>query len=206
MADYYPLLAKAIAALPKSTPQTRGAIYERAKKALLGQLNAMQPPPPHGAIEREAQALDEAVARLEREFDAADALAAELLKTEPSEPPPPPVVEETPPREDDRRADAPREKVAARRASAGQGGRRRLASPRHHSRRSRGGRRAGWNCRLEIARSSRRSRQAVASGGHRQSGVGRQDRRTHRRRTRRAASAERFFRLAGRLSRRSPHP
>lgn len=130
MADYYPLLAKAIAALPKSTPQTRGAIYERAKKALLGQLNAMQPPPPHGAIEREAQALDEAVARLEREFDAADALAAELLKTEPSEPPPPPVVEETPPREDDRRADAPREKVrpaAPRPVKEEGGGLRRLA-------------------------------------------------------------------------------
>lgn len=109
MADYYPLLAKAVAALPKSTPQTRGAIYERAKKALLGQLNAMQPPPPQGAIEREAQALDEAVARLEREFAAADALAAEaLLKPDPE--PAPAVVEETPPpREDDRRGSVSRD-------------------------------------------------------------------------------------------------
>jgi hypothetical protein len=75
MADYYPLLARAVAALPNSKPETRGAIYERAKKALLGQLNAMQPPPPQGAIEREALALDEAVARLERELAAAAAAA-----------------------------------------------------------------------------------------------------------------------------------
>jgi hypothetical protein len=68
MADYYPLLARAVAGLPNSTPETRKAIYDRATKALLGQLHAMQPPPPQGAIEREAQALEEAVVRLEGEF------------------------------------------------------------------------------------------------------------------------------------------
>ena len=68
MADYYPLLAKAVSGLKTSTPEARGAIYERARKALLGQLRSMQPPAPESAIEREAKALDEAVARLEREF------------------------------------------------------------------------------------------------------------------------------------------
>ena len=68
MADYYPLLAKAVSGLKMSTPDARHAIYERARKALLGQLRAMQPPAPEAAIEREAQALDEAIARLEREF------------------------------------------------------------------------------------------------------------------------------------------
>jgi hypothetical protein len=110
MADYYPLLARAVAALPNPTPETRRAIFERAKKALLGQLNAMQPPPPHGAIEREAQALDEAVARLEREF---------VAVAEPVPPAPQPLPEtvaepasdpypgdEAPARyDDDRRAD-----------------------------------------------------------------------------------------------------
>jgi hypothetical protein len=66
MADYYPLLAKAVSGLKASTPETRQAIYERARKALLGQLRSMQPPAPEGAIEREAEALDEAIARLER--------------------------------------------------------------------------------------------------------------------------------------------
>ncbi|WP_294536972.1 hypothetical protein [uncultured Rhodoblastus sp.] len=68
MADYYPLLAKAVSGLKASTPETRQAIYERARKALLGQLRSMQPPAPEGAIEREAEALDEAIARLERAF------------------------------------------------------------------------------------------------------------------------------------------
>jgi len=67
MADYYPLLAKAVSGLKNSTPETRGVIYERARKALLGQLRAMQPPAPESAIEREARALDDAIARVEIE-------------------------------------------------------------------------------------------------------------------------------------------
>jgi len=139
MADYYPLLARAVAALPNSTPQTRAAIYERAKKALLGQLNAMQPPPPQSAIEREAKALDEAVARLEQEFAAAEALAAAAqskqapkpddrpeLKPEPASE----TADETPAPAEERRADAPREKArpaAPRPVRRESGGLRRLA-------------------------------------------------------------------------------
>ncbi|WP_298355420.1 hypothetical protein [Rhodoblastus sp.] len=67
MADYYPLLSKAVFGLKTSTPETRGAIYERARKALLNQLRNMQPPAPEVAIEREARALDEAIARIELE-------------------------------------------------------------------------------------------------------------------------------------------
>jgi hypothetical protein len=67
MADYYPLLSKAVSGLKTSTPETRGAIYERARKALLNQLRNMQPPAPEPAIEREARALDEAIARIELE-------------------------------------------------------------------------------------------------------------------------------------------
>lgn len=67
MADYYPLLSKAVFGLKTSTPETRGAIYERARKALLNQLRNMQPPAPEAAIEREARALDEAIARIELE-------------------------------------------------------------------------------------------------------------------------------------------
>ncbi len=71
MADYYPLLAKAVGGLQRSTPETRRAIYERARKALIGQLRAMNPPVPEADIQRENQALDDAVARLEREHPAA---------------------------------------------------------------------------------------------------------------------------------------
>lgn len=68
MAEYYPLLAKAVAGLPNSTIETRRAVYERARKALLGQLQNLQPPLPDDEIARETQALDMAMARLEAEL------------------------------------------------------------------------------------------------------------------------------------------
>jgi hypothetical protein len=68
MADYYPLLAKAVAGLPDSTAEARRAIYERARGALFGQLRNLDPPVPEDAIEREAQALEVAVAQLETEI------------------------------------------------------------------------------------------------------------------------------------------
>jgi len=72
MAEYYPLLAKAVAGLPNSTLETRRAIYERARKALLGQLRALQPPVLEADVEKESQALDVAIARLEAEFSVAE--------------------------------------------------------------------------------------------------------------------------------------
>jgi hypothetical protein len=68
MADYYPLLAKAVAGLPDSTAEARHAVYERARGALFGQLRNLDPPVPEEAIKREAQALEVAVARLETEI------------------------------------------------------------------------------------------------------------------------------------------
>ena len=68
MADYYPLLAKAIAGLPGSTAAARQAVYERARKALFGQLRTLDPPVPEDVIEREAQSLERAVAQLETEI------------------------------------------------------------------------------------------------------------------------------------------
>ncbi len=68
MADYYPLLAKAVAGLPYPTPQARSAIYERARNAMVGQLRRLDPPVPEAEIARESSALEVAVARLEAEF------------------------------------------------------------------------------------------------------------------------------------------
>ena len=88
MAEYYPLLAKAVASLPNSTTDTRRVIYERARKALLGQLRNLQPPVAEDDIARESEALDAAVSRLESEFAAAP-------------PPGPPLVTLTPTLADD---------------------------------------------------------------------------------------------------------
>ena len=68
MAEYYPLLAKAVGSLPNSTPETRRVVYERARKALIGQLRTLHPPVPEDDIERESVELDRAIQRLEREL------------------------------------------------------------------------------------------------------------------------------------------
>ncbi len=83
MAEYYPLLAKAVAGLPNSTPETRHAIYERARRALLTQLQNLQPPLPEADVARETQALDMAMARLEAELAAPNGSAARAPRVEP---------------------------------------------------------------------------------------------------------------------------
>jgi hypothetical protein len=87
MAEYYPLLAKAVSGLPDSTPAMRHAVYERARKALLGQLRALQPPVPEADIEKESQALDVAVARLEAEYAAVAQAPVEVREAPVASPP-----------------------------------------------------------------------------------------------------------------------
>lgn len=67
MADYYTLLQRAISGLPESTPESRGAIYERARTVLVQQLRNVEPPLPEADIDREYAALDLVIARIEAE-------------------------------------------------------------------------------------------------------------------------------------------
>ncbi|MGB8277119.1 MAG: hypothetical protein WCF20_04170 [Methylovirgula sp.] len=83
MAEYYPLLAKAVAGLPNATPEIRRAIYERARKALLTQLNNLDPPLAESDVARETEALDGAVARLEAELTGLNGHAAEKPQAAP---------------------------------------------------------------------------------------------------------------------------
>ena len=69
MADYYSLLARKVASLEQSTPQSRKAIYDVARKALLNQLRSIKPPIAEEVIAAEEHALDEAVARVEAEAE-----------------------------------------------------------------------------------------------------------------------------------------
>ncbi|MBM3553390.1 MAG: hypothetical protein FJX45_16965 [Alphaproteobacteria bacterium] len=75
MADYHSLIARAVAALPQSTPDARQAVYERARKALFNQLRGIQPPVAEEDIAAEGRALDEAIARVEAESAAKQAQA-----------------------------------------------------------------------------------------------------------------------------------
>ena len=83
MADYYPLVAKAVAGLEKNTGEGRRALYERARSALVAQLRGMNDPPlTEAEITRERLALEEAIRKVEAEAarrgrDGAEARAAE---------------------------------------------------------------------------------------------------------------------------------
>ena len=80
MADYLPLLTRAVANLPSTSPvATRHAIYERARKAQLAQLRTLGPPLPESVIAREEKALDEAIALVEAKFGGTDSTTAEPL-------------------------------------------------------------------------------------------------------------------------------
>lgn len=88
MADYYPLLARALESLPDNNRATRGVVYDRARAALLAQLKGLNPPLSEEAIAREIGSLDEAVARIEGEQDqkAMPAPAPEVADDKPARP------------------------------------------------------------------------------------------------------------------------
>ncbi|WP_439497936.1 histidine kinase [Bosea sp. (in: a-proteobacteria)] len=73
MADFYPILARAIAGLPDKSPEARRAVYDRAKAALVAQLRSLDPPVGEAEIMRERLALDEAVARVEVDYEGGEA-------------------------------------------------------------------------------------------------------------------------------------
>jgi len=83
MADYYPLIARAIAGLDPSAPgESRRALYERARAALIAQLRSVQPPLSESEITRERLSLEEAVRKVESE-------AAQRAREAVRAPPPP---------------------------------------------------------------------------------------------------------------------
>ncbi|HVX74836.1 MAG TPA: hypothetical protein VHB49_01830 [Bradyrhizobium sp.] len=68
MADYYPLIARAIAGLDPNAPgEARRALYERARSALIAQLRSVDPPLSESEITRERLSLEEAVRKVESE-------------------------------------------------------------------------------------------------------------------------------------------
>lgn len=68
MADFYPLLRRAIEGLPDNTPEARRTIYERARSVLLTQLRSLDPPMSEGDIARERLALEDVIRRIEGEL------------------------------------------------------------------------------------------------------------------------------------------
>ena len=67
MADYYPLIARAVAGLDKNTGDARRGLYERARTALVAQLRSVDPALNESDITRERLALEEAIRKVEAE-------------------------------------------------------------------------------------------------------------------------------------------
>jgi hypothetical protein len=67
MADYYPLISRAVGALEKNSGENRRAIYDRARAALLAQLRGVTPALDESDITRERLALEESIRKVEAE-------------------------------------------------------------------------------------------------------------------------------------------
>src|SRR5664279_5674939 len=67
MADYHPLISRAVSGLDKNTGENRRALYERARNALVNQLRSVEPALDESDITRERLALEEAIRKAEGE-------------------------------------------------------------------------------------------------------------------------------------------
>jgi hypothetical protein len=67
MAEYYTVLRRAIGGIDPNVPETRRAVYDKARNALIGQLKAVDPPLTTAEISRQRLELEEAIRRVERE-------------------------------------------------------------------------------------------------------------------------------------------
>jgi len=103
MADYYPLIAKAVSGLDRSTGEARRALYDRARTALLAQLRGVEPALSEPDITRERLALEEAIRKVE----------AEAARRSRSDPPPARPESRQEPRPEVRPVDPPPEAADA---------------------------------------------------------------------------------------------
>jgi hypothetical protein len=104
MADYHPLIARAVTGLEKNTGENRRALYERARVALVAQLRGVVPALEESEITRERLALEEAIRKVEAE---AARQAREVARPRPARRTETPKREEPARREEPLRRDEP---------------------------------------------------------------------------------------------------
>jgi hypothetical protein len=86
MADYYPLISRAVAGLENNTGENRRVLYERARAALVNQLRGIDPPLEESDITRERLALEEAIRKVEAEAAKRPEVHEEVPQAPPSAP------------------------------------------------------------------------------------------------------------------------
>lgn len=67
MADFVAVIRRAVDGLANNTPEMRAKVYEKARGAVLRQLENMKPRPPEEMLRRQIEKLDAAIAEVEQE-------------------------------------------------------------------------------------------------------------------------------------------
>jgi hypothetical protein len=67
VADYYPLISRAVSDLPQNNRQARDVIYERARNTLVDLVRGKTPTLSELELSREHRSLEEAISRVEEE-------------------------------------------------------------------------------------------------------------------------------------------
>ncbi|PRX08134.1 UNVERIFIED_ORG: hypothetical protein BCL66_11296 [Martelella mediterranea] len=75
MADFTAVIRRAVEGLPEQSPELRARVYEKARSAVVRQMENMSPAPPEALIKRQIDKIDAAIAEVEVEF--AEALPPE---------------------------------------------------------------------------------------------------------------------------------
>ena len=96
MADYYPLIARAVGTLNPNTPEQRRALYDRARRTLVDQLRIKDPTLTQTDVKAESAALDAAIQRVERDFARPAAPPPPRPRPRPGPPPAHAVPDEPP--------------------------------------------------------------------------------------------------------------
>ncbi|WP_144409518.1 hypothetical protein [Martelella endophytica] len=81
MADFTAVIRRAVEGLPDNTPELRARVYEKARSAVVRQMENMNPRPPEALIKRQIDKIDAAIAEVEAEF--AEALPEDEAVEEP---------------------------------------------------------------------------------------------------------------------------
>jgi hypothetical protein len=94
--DYFPPIQRAVQGLLPNTQDTRNALYDKARAALLRQLDTADPALTAGQISRERSLLEEAIRRVEHHYDEAELIPEPMASERPAAPMAAAPVQEAP--------------------------------------------------------------------------------------------------------------
>lgn len=70
MADFVAVLKKTLDGMGETTPSSRQRVYEKARQTIAAKLAAINPPPPQAVADRQRRAMEDAIATVEKTYEA----------------------------------------------------------------------------------------------------------------------------------------